>query len=91
MRRLHAALRGHDPDTGDDVPPSTSPTLLLWVHATEIDSYAEVARRAGILDDAGVDAYLAESVRAARVVGLRGRAVVAARECASTWSRCGPS
>ena len=40
------------------------------MHSTEIDSYAEVARRAGILDDAGLEAYLAESVRAAHVVGL---------------------
>jgi uncharacterized protein (DUF2236 family) len=69
VRRLHSALRGYDPDTGatfalDD------PELLLWVHSTEIDSYAEVARRAGILDAAGIERYLAESVRAARVVGL---------------------
>jgi uncharacterized protein (DUF2236 family) len=69
VRRLHATLRGHDPETGyafrlDD------PSHLMWVHATEVDSYAQVAKRAGVLDDEGVDAYLAESVRAARVIGL---------------------
>lgn len=69
VRRLHATLRGHDPDTGYSFR-LDHPSHLLWVHATEIDSYAQIARRAGVLDDAGVEAYLAESVRAARVIGL---------------------
>src|SRR6185437_13470650 len=69
LRRLHAALRGYDPDTGYTFR-IDHPDHLLWVHATEVDSYAQVARRAGLLDDDGVDAYLAESVRAARVIGL---------------------
>ena len=69
VRRLHASLRGHDPDTGYAFR-LDHPSHLLWVHATEIDSYATVARRAGVLDDEGVERYLAESVRAARVVGL---------------------
>jgi len=69
VRRLHAGLRGHDPETGETFR-LDEPELLRWVHSTEIDSYAEVARRAGILDEDGVDAYLAESVRAARVIGL---------------------
>jgi uncharacterized protein (DUF2236 family) len=70
VRRLHAALRGYDPDAGtafriDD------PALLLWVHCAEIDSYADVARRAGIIDDDQREQYLAESTRAALVVGLK--------------------
>ena len=69
VRRLHAALRGYDPDTGHTFR-LDHPSHLLWVHATEADSYAEVARRAGIVDDDGVERYLAESVRAARVIGL---------------------
>jgi uncharacterized protein (DUF2236 family) len=69
VRRLHAALRGHDPETGATFR-IDEPSGLLWVHCTEIDSYADVARRAGIVDDAEVEQYLAESVRAARVVGL---------------------
>lgn len=69
VRQLHASLRGYDPDTGHTFR-LDHPSLLLWVHATEIDSYAQVARRAGVLDDEGVERYLAESVRAAHVVGL---------------------
>ncbi|HWR48891.1 MAG TPA: oxygenase MpaB family protein [Pseudonocardiaceae bacterium] len=70
VRRMHARLRGHDPDTGaqfriDD------PEFLLWVHCGEIDSYVNVARRAGILTStAEADAYVAESRHAAQVVGL---------------------
>jgi uncharacterized protein (DUF2236 family) len=71
VRRLHAALRGHDPDTGSTFR-IDEPSGLLWVHCTEIDSYADIARRAGVIDDADVERYLAESVRAARVVGLAG-------------------
>ena len=69
VRRLHARLRGFDPETGYTFRVD-HPDHLLWVHATEVDSYAHVARRAGLLDAEGVDAYLAESVRAARVIGL---------------------
>jgi uncharacterized protein (DUF2236 family) len=69
VRRLHRSLRGYDPDTGWSFR-LDEPGHLLWVHATEIDSYAQIARRAGVLDDAGVERYLAESVRAARVIGL---------------------
>ncbi len=68
VRRLHAKLRGHDPATGrafrlDD------PQGLMWVHCGEIDSYVDVAVRAGILSDADADGYVAESARAAEVVG----------------------
>ncbi len=69
VRRLHASLRGYDPDTGHTFR-LDHPAHLMWVHATEADSYAQIAKRAGVLDDDGVDAYLAESVRAARVIGL---------------------
>ena len=69
VRRLHASLRGFDPDTGHAFR-IDHPSHLLWVHATEIDSYAQIARRSGLLDDAGVERYLRESVRAARVIGL---------------------
>ncbi|WP_308257438.1 oxygenase MpaB family protein [Pseudonocardia lacus] len=69
VRRLHGSLRGHDPDTGRSFR-LDEPEYLRWVHSTEVDSYAQVALRAGILDGAGADRYLAESVRAARVIGL---------------------
>ena len=68
VRGLHAKLRGHDPATGrpfrlDD------PRWLLWVHCGEIDSYVDVAVRAGVLDAADADRYVAESARSAEVVG----------------------
>jgi len=69
VRRLHGALRGFDPETGATFA-LDEPSLLRWVHSTEIDSYAEVALRAGIMTEADAETYLAESVRAARVVGL---------------------
>lgn len=69
VRRMHAKLRGFDPDTGETFR-LDEPENLRWVHSTEIDSYVQVARRAGVLDEAGAEAYLAESVRSARVIGL---------------------
>jgi uncharacterized protein (DUF2236 family) len=68
VRGLHSKLRGRDPATGrafrlDD------PQGLLWVHCGEIDSYVDVAVRAGLLDAAEADAYVAENARAAEVVG----------------------
>jgi uncharacterized protein (DUF2236 family) len=68
VRGIHAKLRGHDPATGrpfrlDD------PQWLLWVHCGEIDSYVDVAVRAGVLDAADADRYVAESARSAEVVG----------------------
>jgi uncharacterized protein (DUF2236 family) len=70
VRRMHARLRGHDPDTGTQFR-IDEPEHLLWVHCGEIDSYVNVYRRAGILTStAEADAYVAESRRAAQVVGL---------------------
>lgn len=69
VRTLHASLRGYDPDTGETFR-LDEPANLLWVHATEVESYAHIALRAGIVDGPGADRYLAESVRAARVIGL---------------------
>ncbi|NMI00495.1 oxygenase MpaB family protein [Pseudonocardia acidicola] len=69
VRGLHSRLRGYDPDTGREFR-IDEPAGLLWVHCGEIDSYVDVARRAGIVDDTEADAYVAESVRAAAVIGL---------------------
>lgn len=78
VRGLHAKLRGFDPDT-DEYYRVDDPSGLLWVHCAEIDSYVDVARRAGILDATGADAYIAENVRAAETVGLRASDVPASR------------
>jgi uncharacterized protein (DUF2236 family) len=49
----------------------TDPHLLRWVHCCEVGSFLEAYRRAGGgLSDADADAYLAEQVRAAELVGL---------------------
>ena len=69
VRGLHAGLRGHDPDSGESYR-IDAPEGLLWVHAAEIESYTDVARRSGLLDDDSADTYVAESVRAAEVVGI---------------------
>lgn len=77
VRRLHATLRGTDAD-GSEIA-LDAPENLLWVHNAEIDSYVSVARRAGVVDDAEADAYVAESVRAAEIVGLDPAIVPASR------------
>jgi uncharacterized protein (DUF2236 family) len=69
VRRLHAMLRGHDPVTGHSFR-LDHPDHLRWVHSTEIDSYAHIALRSGLLDAEETERYLAESIRAARVIGL---------------------
>ncbi len=92
VRRIHARLRGHDPDTGaqfriDD------PEYLLWVHCGEIDSYVDVARRAGILTStAQADAYVSESRRAAQIVGLSAEdAPASTAELADYFTRMRPT
>jgi uncharacterized protein (DUF2236 family) len=89
VRRLHATLRGREPD-GTEFS-LDEPENLLWVHNAEIDSYVDVARRAGVVDDAEADAYVAESVRAAEVVGLDPAGVPASRrELAAYFDRVRP-
>ncbi|NYD37638.1 oxygenase MpaB family protein [Actinomycetospora corticicola] len=89
VRRLHATLRGHDPDgTAFRL---DEPEHLLWVHVCEIDSYVDIARRAGVLDAADADTYVAENVRAAEVVGLDPAIVPATQaEMAAYFERVRP-
>jgi uncharacterized protein (DUF2236 family) len=69
VRKLHASLRGVDPDGAEFR--LDEPELLLWVHCAEIGSYADIARRAGIpLARGELDAFVDEQRRAAAVVGL---------------------
>jgi uncharacterized protein (DUF2236 family) len=91
VRRMHAPLRGHDPDTGERFR-IDDPEYLLWVHCGEIDSYVDVARRATILTStAEADAYVAESWRAAQVVGLTADDVPASTaELADYFTRMRP-
>ena len=69
VRKIHATLRGTDPDG------STfrldEPELLLWVHCGEIGSYADVARRSGMpVSAADLDRFVDEQRRSAALVGL---------------------
>jgi uncharacterized protein (DUF2236 family) len=70
VRAIHARLTATDPFTGERFQVD-DPDLLRWVHVTEVDSYAETARRAGVrLGAARWDAYWDEQRRAAALVGL---------------------
>lgn len=90
VRGLHSRLRGFDPDTGEHFR-LDEPSGLLWVHCAEIDSYIDVARRAGIVDDTEADTYVAENVRAARIIGLDAADVPASRaELAEYFTRVRP-
>ncbi|TDD19453.1 oxygenase MpaB family protein [Nonomuraea diastatica] len=70
VRKIHARLTAHDPDTGTTFH-LDEPEALRWVHVGEVDSYLSVARRAGVrLTDDEADTFVAEWRRAAEVVGL---------------------
>lgn len=69
IRRLHASVSTWDragaQSRVDD------PDLLLWVHCCEVDSFLSTVRRAGLrLSATEADRYVAEQVRAARLVGV---------------------
>ncbi|MFD9124859.1 oxygenase MpaB family protein [Kitasatospora sp. NPDC059571] len=70
VRRVHEHVRGTDPATGRPYR-ADDPDLLVWVHATEVGSFLDVARRAGLaVSGARADAYLREQVAVARLVGV---------------------
>lgn len=70
VRRLHSKLTGLDMRTGETFP-IDDPENLLWVHMGEVDSYLDVARRAGVpLTARDADTFVDEQRRAAAVVGL---------------------
>jgi uncharacterized protein (DUF2236 family) len=69
LRKIHSSLTGVD-EAGREYR-LDQPELLLWVHCGEIASYAEIARRSGVpVSAAELDAFVAEQVRSAEVVGL---------------------
>lgn len=70
VRGLHSRLSGVDQRTGESFPVD-DPENLLWVHLGEVDSYLDVARRAGVpLSPRDCDRFVDEQRRAAEVVGL---------------------
>jgi uncharacterized protein (DUF2236 family) len=70
VRNLHSRLSGLNMDTGE-VFAVDEPENLLWVHMGEVDSYLDVAKRAGVpLSRADCDRFVDEQRRAGAVVGL---------------------
>lgn len=70
VRKLHSKLTGLDLRTGATFRVD-EPENLLWVHMGEVDSYLDVARRAGVpLTAEDADRFVDEQRRAAAVVGL---------------------
>ncbi len=66
VRRTAARVRGMH----RRVPGASDPDLLLWVHACEVDSFLDTARRGGLrLTAAEADRYLREQIRAAQLIG----------------------
>ena len=75
VRRVHARLCAHDPDTGREFRLDT-PDLLRWVHCAEVDSYLSVVRRGSIrLTVVEADRYLDEQRLRAELIGLDTAAV----------------
>jgi uncharacterized protein (DUF2236 family) len=69
VRRAHEWVHGVDPVTGRSYA-AGDPELLRWVHVTEVSSFLTAVRRAGApLSDAEADAYYAEQVLAAELLG----------------------
>lgn len=70
VRKAHSKLSGLNMDTGETFPVD-DPENLLWVHMGEVDSYLDVALRAGVpLTRDEADAFVDEQRRAGAVVGL---------------------
>ncbi len=74
--RLRAELACHRGATSDAIFHADAEHLLVWAHVCRVESFLSVVRRGGLdLDDAEADAYVAEQVRAAVLVGLEPDAV----------------
>jgi uncharacterized protein (DUF2236 family) len=91
VRAVHSRLRGTDPRTGETFRVD-EPELLRWVHVCEVESFLDVARRAGVkLTGAQADEYYREQLRAAALVGLDPGSVPASRaEVAAYYEQMQP-
>lgn len=70
VRKLHSKMTGLNLRTGQRFPVD-DPENLLWVHMGEVDSYLDIARRAGVpLTRQEADGFVDEQRRSAAVVGL---------------------
>lgn len=69
VRAIHGGVRGVDPVSGLNYSASDA-DLLRWVHVTEVSSFLDAARRAGLaLSDAEADEFFAEQTTAAALLG----------------------
>jgi uncharacterized protein (DUF2236 family) len=70
VRAIHRPISGVDRVTGRPYA-ADDPTLLLWIHATLVESFLAAYRRfVGPLETGEADRYVAEMVRQAELVGL---------------------
>jgi uncharacterized protein (DUF2236 family) len=75
VREVHVPIHGVDRVTGRPYA-ADDPHLLLWIHATLVESFLAAYRRfVGPLEVAEGDRYVAEMVRQAALVGLRSEEV----------------
>jgi uncharacterized protein (DUF2236 family) len=90
IRKIHAALRGTDPDGTrfrlDE------PELLLWVHCGEVASCADIARRSRLpFSPADLDAFVAEQRISGELIGIdRAAAPASMAELAAYYERTRP-
>ncbi|NMH97162.1 oxygenase MpaB family protein [Pseudonocardia acidicola] len=68
VRAVHRHVRGIDPVSGRSYA-ADDPDLLRWVHVTEVSSFGRAVRRLGLIDDAELDTFLGEQVRAGALLG----------------------
>jgi len=80
VRAIHRHIHGVDPVTGRAYS-AEDPETLLWVHCVEVHSFLTAFRAyGGRIGDVDQDRYLAESARAAALVGIPEESVPASRE-----------
>ncbi|HEX6460409.1 MAG TPA: oxygenase MpaB family protein [Thermoleophilaceae bacterium] len=69
VRRIHKHVRGVDPVTGREYS-ADDPHTQVWVHTVEMHSFLAAYRAfAGPISDEEADAYFAENVRVAELLG----------------------
>jgi uncharacterized protein (DUF2236 family) len=70
VRRVHETVVGTAPDGRPYA--ASDPHLLEWVHVAEVDSFLTAHQRYGAepLDQEGRDAYVADTARVARALGV---------------------
>ncbi|MFI0897440.1 oxygenase MpaB family protein [Streptomyces sp. NPDC020983] len=71
VRHIHERVSGTT--AGGEPYRASDPHLLGWVHAAEVDSFLRAHRRYGArpLDDAGYDAYVADTARVGAALGVQ--------------------